>query len=471
MPGGATAASATIISSLPYSDSDTTTTFAGKWYVFTPTTSLVTVVGGLVASAVAGFQGMVYSPTSVTAYPPGFVAAPKAKPFQFPVVAGTPYYINVKNQIGAYTFTLIAAPNLSAPAGSIFVNDDHAGYPLALLSVTDGSVLHFVAPFPAGENGDVIAVGAHLGRLLVHDRLDDHLKLYAPDFVLLADLAYTSTGDPKYPISADQARSQFYVGKPVDPAHSSQATVTTVTSAGAFGPHTWVLPAAGLTGIAPNVAGTILYHVGQSGNGFNTNSPVGRWDLINDVALSDLAPGLGSTWATLFDIRVLADDTIVVTYQSTTPSTAPVIKHYATDGTVLHTWTMTGDRSTDVHLASALDDPVSVWIWTKNAGVSRFTNKRTSDGTTISAFTVREFEIGVWLGTTTPPASPERFGHSFSCPFLILRATAPAIGTVTGTIAATVPRAPGPGSATGAAASGALTGYIGAPRRKRPCPK
>src|SRR5882724_4548279 len=389
MPGGATAGTATPITSLPYTDSDTTTNFAGLWYVYTPPAGIVNVVGGLVASAVAGFQGKVYSPDGVTVYPPGFVAAPKGKPFQVPVVAGTPYYFNVTNQIGAYTFTLIASPNLNAPIGSIFVNDDHAGYPLALLSVTDGSVLHFIAPFPAGENGDVISSGAHTGRVLVHDRLDDHLKLYSASFDLLADLAYTSTGDPKYPIRTDHTRSQFYVGQPVDPTHSNLATVTTVTSAGAFGPTTWVLPAAGLTGVATNVAGTVLYYTGQT---TSTNSPIQRWDLVNNVALTNFVAGLGATWLTLFDLIVLADDTVVVSYESTTTATAPVIKHYATDGSVLHTWTMTGDRSSDVHLASALDDPTSVWIWTKNAGVSRFTNNNATDGTTISTFTVREFE-------------------------------------------------------------------------------
>jgi len=463
MPGGATAGTATIISSLPYTDSDTSPTLAGLWYVFTPASSLLTVVGGLMTTTSSGgMQTHVYSPDGVTTYPPGFVAAPRTKPFQIPVVAGTPYYFNVNNQIGAYTFSLIAGPNLEAPAGSIFVNDDHAGYPLALLSVVDGSVLHFVSPFPAGENGDVLASGAHTGRILVHDRADDHLKLYSPTFDLLADLPYTSTGAlRKYPISADHDRSQFYVGKLVDPTHGNVATVTTVSSAGAFGPQTWVLPAAGLTGIAPNVAGTILYFTGQT---TSTNSPVQRWDLINDVALTDLVAGLGATWTTLCDLRVLADDTVVVSYQSTTPATAPVITHYATDGTVLHTWTMTGDRSADVHLASALDDPVSVWIWTKNAGVSRFTNVNTTDGTTISAFTVREFQLGVWLSTTlTAPADPERFGHSFSCPFLILRATSPPIGTVTGTMAVTLPPAAS-GSDSDASASLSLTGYVLPPR-------
>ena len=436
MPGGATSGTATVISALPYSDSDTTTTSAGLWYVFTPDSAIPTVLGLLVSSAVAQFGVLIFSPDATTAYP--LIDTPTQatlhnKPCQFPVDVGTPYYFNVKgpNNPAAYTISVLAAPLLDAPVGSIFVNDDHDGYPLALLSAVDGSVLHFVAPFPNGENADVLASGVHTGRILVHDRADDHLKLYSPTFDLLADLDYTSTGDPKYPIRADHTRSQFYVGKPVDPANGSVATVTTVTSAGAFGPQTWVLPTSGLYAIATNVAGTILYFTGQT---TTTNSPVQRWDLINDVALSDLAPGLGATWATMCDIVVLGDDTIVVSYQSTTPATAPVIKLYTADGTTLQTWTITGQRSVDVHLATALDDPVSVWVWTKLAGVSQFDNIRASDGTVLTTFDVREFEEGIWIGTILPIAS-ERFGHSLSCPFLILRVASPPAGLITGTIA------------------------------------
>ncbi len=462
MPGGATSGTATVISSLPFTDSDTTPTSAGLWYVYTPTIGIPPVIGGLVTSTVSGMEIVVYSPDGVTPFALLAPFVPRNKPFQMPVSATTPYYFNVLgSNPGAYTFSLLDAPNLTAPIGSIFVNDDHAGYPLALLSVVDASVLHFVSPFPNGENGDVLASGDHLGRILVHDRNDDHLKLYSPAFDLLADLAYTSTGDPKYPIRADHTRSQFYVGLPVDPNHGNFATVTTVTSAGAFGPQTWVLPAAGLTGIATNVAGTILYFTGQT---TSTNSPIQRWDLVNDVALTNLAPGNGATWLTLFDIIVLGDDTVVVSYESTTTSTAPVVKHYDTDGTVLGTWTMTGGRSTDVHLATALDDPISVWVWTKNAGISTFWNIQTSDGSTLTSFTAREFELGVWLGTGTPPADPDRFGHSFSCPFLILRGASPPVGTVTGTIAATFPPVSGSPSGEDAPLEAALTGYRLPPR-------
>src|SRR5206468_2435894 len=168
-------------------------TTAGLWYVYTPASNIPPVIGALVTSTASGLSTRVRSPDSVTVYPAGFASAPRTKPCQIPVVAGTPIYFNIANGVGAYTFSLIDGPNLTVPRGSIFVNDDHAGWPLALLSIMDGSVLQLRSLFPAGENADVIASGAHTGRILVHDRADDHLKLYSLSFVLLADLAYNST--------------------------------------------------------------------------------------------------------------------------------------------------------------------------------------------------------------------------------------------------------------------------------------
>jgi hypothetical protein len=480
MAGGTTAGTATIISSLPYTDSDTVTQATPLWYRYTsPTPAVPNVMAVFVYTAdrvhvgsnpVMPLDTQVYSPDAATLIM-GSAAVNigiRNKDIQIPMTAGATYSVKVTSAFGShpYTISALAAPSLLAPAGSIFVNDDGLGspvssgnaipFPLALLSATDGTVLRFVNPFPSGENADVIATGAHIGRILVHDRFNpnhsarDHLALYDAQFTLIADLTYGATTGLRYPIRTNRALpTTFYVGQPADPAHAGKATVTTVTSAGAFGPTTWVLPLAGLTGIAPSLDETILYHTGQT---TPTNSPVGRWDLVNNVALSTLAPGLGATWVTQDDILVLADGTIVVTYESTNVLTVPIIKRYAANGTVLNTYTLTGSRSQDVRLASALDDPVSFWVWTKlgtaptqGNGLSRFTNLKVSDGTTLHTFDCQQYGGGVWFGVVTATPSP-RFGHSESCPFLILRVAVPTV-------------------------AGALTGYVSPPTRKRPCPK
>ena len=427
MPGGATSGAATIISSLPFTDADTSPNSSGLWYKYTAPTPAPSVIGVFVYSTVTPVpvRLTVFSPDAVTNYPPwdSFTLIAN-KAIQIPVQAGVSYYFNPRGVAGAYSISVVTGPATSVvPAGSILINDDEPGsggdsWPVALLSITDGAVLSFIHPFPAGENADVIATGAHLGRILIHDRFGGGLNLYDPQLTLLTSLTYATPSNGRCPIRTNKALpTKFYVGKPIDADHSNLATVTTVTSAGAFGPTTWVLPAAGLLGIAPSRDETILYHIGQTSA---TNAPIKCWDLVNNVALTDLAVGLGSSYRTQDDILVLDDGTIVVTYEHTTASNPPLVYRYSANGTVLMSVTMTGSRSADIRLAYALDDPVSFWVWSKLGGTSRFTNLRASDGAVLATFDAVEFERGRYDAATTPTPLA-RFGHSESCPFLILR--------------------------------------------------
>jgi len=431
MSGGADATHATLITTLPYSDADTVPTTAGLWYKYVGTSFPNEISVFAYAATLATQRLRIYSPDGVTAYPPlettNFATS---RPLQIPVVNGVTYYFNVYNQVGAYTFSVIAGPNEIVPIGSIFNSDSNGGWPLALLSGIDGHPLRYFHPFPCGESGDVIATGVDTGRVLVHDRLvfggDDHLKLYSPQFELLADLDYTSgQAGALYPIRAHRTNKIFYVGKPEDPLNAGNSSVTTVTSAGAFGPTTWNFSAAHVIfGIAPSIDETILYTTRVS-----TGVPrvVGRWDLVSNVGLTDLAAAVSNY--RLDDIMVLADDTILVAYKRLTANVTPYILRYDTAGAILNTYTLTGAQSEDVRLAQAIDDPVSFWVWTKTNAteslsgpttLNRYQNLRVSDGTILSGFSVPQFNHGVYIGakSATPIA---RFGSASSCPFLILR--------------------------------------------------
>lgn len=443
MPGGASALTATLIPSLPYSDADTVPTTAGLWYKYIATTTGPNEISIFAYAATLTTQRLrIFSPDAITPFP--WQIAPQvfatSRPFQIPVVAGVTYYFNVYNQVGAYTFSVIAGPNDLAPIGSIFVNDSDGGLPLALLSGTDGHALRFIHPFPPGETADVIASGPHTGRMLVHNRStqtgdtnnirgDGHLHLYSPQFVLLADLPYITTGDSyTCPIRVGLTTKQFYVGQQTDLAHGGSSSATTVTSAGAFGPRTWVLTGIGIGHIAPSVDETILYCARLSSGAVRI---LGRWDLVNDVGLADLA-------ATVTNFRidallVLADDTVLVAYTNQATNVTPFVRRYAPDGTILNTYTLTGAQSGDLRLATALDDPASFWIWTKTNAVeslvapttlNRFQNLRVSDGAVLSTFSVPQFIKGVYIGakSATPLA---RFDAAESCPFLITRVAVP----------------------------------------------
>jgi hypothetical protein len=162
--------------------------------------------------------------------------------------------------------------------------------------------------------------------------------------------------------------------------------------------------------------------------GVPLNSPVQRWDLINNVALSDLAAGVAG--ATGFnDVLVLNDGTILTGYAK--PGDA-FVRRYSTAGAVLNTYDFgnsVGDSPN--RLAYALDDPASFWVWLhlpSGGGTSRFQNVRVSDGAILTTFDVVPFELGVYVGA--PTATPTRFGSSQSCPFLVMRPAAPTVPTV-----------------------------------------
>ena len=338
-------------------------------------------------------------------------------PVQLPVTPGTTYYFRVRNSSGvapaAGTSVAVSAlrgPAVTSPVGSILINDDTNEFPGAIISQTTGQPLAFIQGMAAGEAGDVLPTG----EVLLEHVVDVDLKLYAPDLTLQAVVPYVWTGSPR--IRAHQS-GKWYVGM-AGAGFGPNANVTTVLADGSFGPTTWDLGGVGLVGLAANAAETILYYAGIGGS---TNVPIKRWDLVNDVGLSDLVAGIATY--TNGDIIVLADDTIIAIYY-VSPGTACQVLHYSAAGATLHTYTFgaIGGNTYPPRLATALDDPASFWIYFQdptNDQIAYVQNVRISDGVILSSLTPSLYSAGTYLGV--PTASPDRFGVSPSCPFMILR--------------------------------------------------
>lgn len=351
------------------------------------------------------------------------VAETKNRAVQFPVVAGTTYYIRVRKDgdVSPSNLTISGeyfAPASSVPTGSIAVNDDTAGFPLALLSSTDASELQFRQSFPAGEEGDILADGT----LLVEDiagKLSDIITvgLYDQHLNSIVSIPFTSTNGWQQSYISSNKVDKFYVGWDSDFDHfAGEPSFSTIDTDGTRSAFT-MLGGSGLTGLAPNNAETILYYSGRDGAG---NRPIKRWDLIGATGLSNLVANLAGY--TPAGIIVLADDTLVVVYQDVSGDT--LVKHYNSSGSTLHTWTF-GDTG-DPRLAHAIDDS-TFWLWIKtnvagiNTGASIFKNIQGSDGTELVSITGHIVKAGAYVGAET--ASPERFSHSQSCPFWIMRGT------------------------------------------------
>lgn len=313
------------------------------------------------------------------------------------------YYWEVQQVGGAFTeqlaFQAIPGPVAAAPAGSFVINDDTEGFPIAIVSSDSGAVLQSF-PFPAGERAAVLASGVSAW----HDQQNKRFGVYSPVF---AHIATTVWADAVFatayeaPMSATAAT--FFLGSRGEGGQN--ARVTTMDAAGALGATTWDLGSVGLRAIAPSLDATILYYIQDT-----TEAAIKRWDLVNDVALSDLAAGVAS-YTNGKDLLVMADGSIVAAY---TAVVSPFVRRYSAAGATLNTYALANYPNRLAHAG----DGTSFWVWTfPSAGVSRFTQYRASDGVVLATVDGPNATGGIWNGTN--PLTPTE-AHSTSCPFTLL---------------------------------------------------
>ena len=430
-PTNISAASATDLGTLPASVSqdthDSGTTYA-VWYRYTAIDDDV-VVG------VFGYgSASIYTPR-VTVYT-GPASSPVAylniggtnKPIQVPVTPGETYYFRFQ-QFGAanptpavLTLEVESFAQQSVPVGSIAVNDDTTGFPLAIMDGTTGDVIRFVQPFPAGEAGDILIDGT----VLVEDIDDDDLKLYDDQLNQIAAIPYL----PSPALRACHGTNRFWVA--AEQTSPDPVLANYVTDAGALGPTHTLTGITRMDCIAASNDETILYLSATAG----ANLSIRRWDLVGNVELSPLAAAV-TNYITQ-DILVLADDTILASYIKTSATINVQVRRYNAAGTLLNTYDLGSAFSfpstTLPRLAYAIDNPDSFWIFahrsSPNIGISRFLNIEISGGATLATVDATEYERGTYVATATPTPTA-RFGNSFSCPFWITRTTFPAASSGT----------------------------------------
>lgn len=429
-PTNTSATTAIDIASLPFS----TTQDAHDGGITYPLWYKHTAGAGEVVISIFGFGDLVTYRPRVRVYT-GPASAPVGYPttgqinarnkcVQIPVTVGETYYFQFDPFSGNPSPAILIleaklAPNDQAPIGSIAINDDFENHPLALLSHTvDNIVKRFIFPFPNGSNGDVLDAGV----MAFDDNsvaFSSGLKIYDAAFTLIATLG-DATLDVVW-IRTCRGLNKFFVG-----FGSTDPTVKRVTSAGVIDA-TYTLTGVGIVNAgSANNAGTILYNC-RSASG----EVIRRWDLPGAAALSDLVAGVVGYLP--IQILVMSDDTILVTYR--TPSSSDYfIRRYDSTGATLNTYPI-GAISGSAKIAAAVDDPNSFWIWLQDVtaiGTSTFRNIKISDGSTLSEIDHVMFSRGTYQPAET--ATPIGFfGHSVTCPFLIIRVAVPDTPT-TGTI-------------------------------------
>lgn len=388
------------------------------WYKFTaPTDSRVIGIWGFSPTTDTFRTTLwVYSDAGFTSY---LSIVAQNVPIQIPVTPGNTYWLRfIKNGDTSPASLRIrgeVATNGTPVQGNFVVNDDTDLFPLAVLShLSDFSVVAFFQPVVAGEQGDITHTAPIIILLSDETSGNNEFVFYNSNFVRTTEIPFLEIGPPI--IRLNRTSRRFWIGNAGSGA--TPAKFNYLTELGTLGPTTYTLPQAGLSGLAVNDDSSIAYYTGSGGT---INAPVKRWDLINNIALSDLAPGQGASY-TSGEMLILEDGTLLVNYSKfTSPRDLKIIR-YDSSGTILNTYTidLTTNNAISNKLAYALDSPDSFWVWTNTSsiGVSNFRNIRISDGSVLSLISQMEYEGGVYQGAETDTPN-SRFGNSFSCPFFI----------------------------------------------------
>jgi len=366
-----------------------------------------------------------------------------------PVEVGCVYYVNVYNesydapldQTGIECIVQIVvldtmATNPPLHAGDLFVPDDAEGFPATLVNGTTGNVSGYYA-FPGSERGDVLPNGYSITEDIGNGHI---LKIYDPNLNLIHTITPPVTGT--YYLTALQIYGghldYFWIGYQSTNNVFAPYWLKTVNIDGTFGAKTWVLPSTNpwnhTLGLCVNPEGTIAYYAEWISNWgtMSFHDLIHRYDLVNDVAMTDLIPVGPEFFSVPYDHAfVLEDGTICMPYNATygdpSPTTTAFVRRYAPDGTVLMDYDFDGYGIDRVGL-DYRSGYFWVWAYKTGYGIDRnyFFNIKASDGTIVKQFytvnQVRQFNN--WFETSDIHVDPpfEDYGYtSDSCPFWIIR--------------------------------------------------
>lgn len=368
------------IASLPFSQLITQAEFNGGTYGGVANQLwLRYVASGKIGLGVDSNLGGTWSPRFVVYESDGstILTNPTANSFWVPLQIGT-YYIKVTDDGGGvsdFDFTLniteITA-NPPVPAGSLIINDDSGyqnpasptiSFPATVYDPATGDFLGYIDTIPAGESGDILPSGISLW----HDRYNFsgfELVLLDANFAVITEVTPTTPigtglGNSALPIIVSN-QTKFYI------LNKANGKIHTIEEDGTFTQDIATLSPGSYTTMGVSRDGTIAYY--PRGN------LIKRWDLVNDIALSDLISLtlLGSIGVTdqngnNGNLLVLANDSIIVNYLNNLDSTTHII-HIAANGTIINDWTFDQVNYAINHLSYVESennvDEIYVWLFT-----------------------------------------------------------------------------------------------------------
>ena len=357
---------------------------------------------------------------------------PQNVPGQFWATQGVEYFIECRvggpdaNPAIELTLAVEAFAPQKVVAGDICVCDGNIGFPLAIANGTTGAMRAFQHPFATTENHGISLAS---GYLLIEDTINGspdtfEARIYNPIRQLVASPTIPGPENTQQLIvSCNSALNKFYAGRGYNGV--TPTTVNVLSHLGVVEETHELTGAIGLVTMCPSLNGETLLFTDD----LAVNIPIQAWDLVNDVALPDFAPGLGAGLVLFHDLILLADGTYLAGYLGPGHIGGHVV-HYDVDGTILDNWTVDGLN----RLCTTLSDPLTFLMSLFNVvgDPSTFKERRIADGVDIVEAPTYLFDQGVYsdVAEADPPA---RFGISGSeSPMWVARVNEPpASGTPT----------------------------------------
>ena len=342
---------------------------------------------------------------------------------QIPVANGTTYYFKVESSeqglMDSFNFEMYVAPNYPVVARGVpIVNSDEDFYPTAFIDPATGMPLGFRLNTVSGETADITSTGISLFYDAFHD---PRWNVYDRDMNLLSSNAGFASSN----IGINHFADHFYAVT----SEAGQAWIRLVTIAGVPSTRWGPLTPGTANLVSVNRDETIAYYLNAPPTP-TAGSSLRRWDLVNDVALSDfplaipagyrlqaagLSPGA---------LLILGDDSIVVGMWANAPSESRLRK-YRPDGTLLWDVQYGLGAATDNldRVAHDPDDDTNFfWAWIKEFGLGKFQRINAVDGSvdTETPYGAEVQDGGAFKLRYDQIANT--FGHPFSCPFVISHA-------------------------------------------------
>jgi hypothetical protein len=398
------------------------------WWKYTPPPG-VTVIGltyGAVVEAdyFPNLSMWVGAPGSLTQLFGRCVFAGTMGYVTFNVTPGVTYYLLMVNDNddggvpgSDVVFSVERPPNVDAPAGSLVVANDVPGFP-AVVIARDGSIAQVIG-LPSFE----MAAWLPDGTLAVVAEPDnsavfaDSLHLY--DGLTLRESVsgvFTSGVSSSVSPITSNGLDTFYVVDVVDVG--STATLRTISAAGVLdGSPVDIgtalrIPAA----IGVNADETVLYVSRAKRNSPAQTLALARWDLVNQVALSNLVTPIEGVYSSVGrDLLVMGDGSILWPLSVAADHLWRVLR-YSDAGVLLNTYVLNSGVFGLPRISRDPDDAAVFWAMGWPGGTNTgdevvFEQIRLNDGVVLDTVrqTIKHGEDG----------NPPLYGPANSCPLLL----------------------------------------------------